>query len=286
MRWPWILAGVVLLLVLVVAVAIWRWNKRTAATVERLLTAQRPARAMTYDETELKDLPAPVQRWFRRTLAPGQPIVRSAVVYHTGTFRSDGESNNWMPFTSTEHFTVHPPGFVWDARIRMMPILPVMVRDSYISGIGNMRGSVAGLVTVVNAAPVEELHKGAFQRYLAEAMWIPTALLPSQGVVWSPLDDHSAKATLQDGHRTISMDFHFNSEGDLVESRTMRYAEQDGHYVLLPWGGRCSDHQEMKGMRIPLEAEVSWYHPDGPQPYWRGRITDLQVVLGEQHADQ
>jgi hypothetical protein len=28
-------------------------------------------------------------------------------------------------------------------------------------------------------------------------------------------------------------------------------------------------------MRIPLEGEVAWMLPEGQEPYWRGRITNL-----------
>lgn len=281
MRWPWYLLALVLAIGALVVGAIWRWNKRTASTVEHLQGLQRSTGITHYDEAELVGLPPPVQRYFKRSLRPGQALITTAVVQHEGTFLTGGAGANWVPFRSTEHFTVSPPGFVWDARMRMMPVVPVLVRDSYIAGNGGMHGSIAGLVTLVQAAPTQELHEGAFQRYLAEAMWLPTALLPSQGVVWSPLDEHSARATLHDGHRSVSVDFHFNEVGDLVESRTMRYAEQDGSYILLPWGGRCSDHRDVAGMRIPFEAEVVWHQPDGPRPYWRGRITGISFKYAD-----
>ena len=28
-------------------------------------------------------------------------------------------------------------------------------------------------------------------------------------------------------------------------------------------------------IHVPLAGEVAWLLPDGPVPYWRGRITDL-----------
>jgi hypothetical protein len=32
-------------------------------------------------------------------------------------------------------------------------------------------------------------------------------------------------------------------------------------------------------MQIPLEGEVAWLLPEGPKPYWRGRITDIAYEL-------
>src|SRR5207249_11032068 len=81
-----------------------------------------------------------------------------------------------------------PPGFVWDAAIRVAPFLSVRVRDAYIRGAGSMQGRLAAVVTVVDQRDRPELNAGALQRYLAEAVWFPTALLPGQGVAWQAVD--------------------------------------------------------------------------------------------------
>ena len=28
-------------------------------------------------------------------------------------------------------------------------------------------------------------------------------------------------------------------------------------------------------MQVPVDGEVAWLLPQGPKPYWRGRITDI-----------
>ena len=55
-----------------------------------------------------------------------------------------------------------------------------------------------GLFTVAQAQGQgsDELARGEFMRWFAEAPWYPTALLPSQGVRWQAVDDTSAQATL------------------------------------------------------------------------------------------
>jgi hypothetical protein len=89
------------------------------------------------------------------------------------------------------------PRFRLDARIAMMPGVPVRVHDAYIAGRGTLHAAVFGLVSVVNVRDTTEL--GELMRFLAEAAWYPTSLLPSQGVRWEAADDHSARATLEDG---------------------------------------------------------------------------------------
>jgi hypothetical protein len=192
-------------------------------------------------------------------------------VEQVGDFRVGG---SWYPFHAIQQFTVEPAGFVWDARITMSAALPVLVRDSYVAGSASMRGEFAGVYPLVNQSQRPELDSGALQRFLAEAVWFPTALLPRPNLQWQPIDNRSARATLTDHHTTVSLEFRFNDAGDIAEIYAPdRYAESRGRYDRKPWLVRCSTYEVHHGMRIPVACEVSWLESTGPEPYWRGRIT-------------
>jgi hypothetical protein len=215
--------------------------------------------------------------FFARSITPGQPLVRATTITQTGEFRMSEEPDSWRPFTATQSFTVQPPGFVWDARIAAFPLMPVFVRDSYINGQGGMFGSVLGLFTVVDAVPSAELDAGALQRYLGESIWFPTALLPASGVTWTPVDDRRAVATLVDDGTSVSLEFTFNEEGDVVQVfSSERLREVDGRYVPTPWVVECAEHGDLNGMRVPRYCEVSWLLPDGKFTYWKGRVAGTE----------
>ncbi len=40
--------------------------------------------------------------------------------------------------------------------------------------------------------------------------------------------------------------------------------------------GRFLWRRRTNGILSRLDGEVSWLLPDGPKPYWRGRITDIR----------
>jgi hypothetical protein len=186
-----------------------------------------------------------------------------------------GESeDSWRRMRATETFSICDPGFVWEARIDAYPFVPVLVRDSYDQGKAGMRASVLGLFTVMNTPASRELNAGALQRYLGEAVWFPTALLPISGVRWTAIDDRSALATLTDHDTTVSLIFHFN-EKDEVErvSTPARLREVKGQYIPTPWSVTCRDYALHNGMRIPTYCEVSWELETGLFTYWKGRIT-------------
>ncbi len=185
------------------------WHRDTQAAVTRLATNIGP---MAFAPSLLNAVPPPVARYFRATLRDGQPMIRSAVATQDAEFFINGA---WRPLTATQHFRASPPAFIWDARIQMAPLLPALVRDAYADGQGAMKASMLGVFTLAHRAGLRELNLGALQRFLGEAIWLPTALLPGDAVSWTAKDDHSATATLRDRGLEVSLLFEFDDE-DMV----------------------------------------------------------------------
>jgi len=203
-------------------------------------------------------------------------MVLAVSVEHTGTFNMSETGEQWRSFTSTQRVITRRPGFDWEARVAMMPGLTVRVHDAYIAGEGILHASLFGLVSLVNLRGTPEVAQGELMRFFAETAWYPTALLPSQGVQWEPVNDASAKATLKDGETTLTMLFRFNEDGLIASMRAeARGRTVAGAVIPTPWEGRWSNYKLRDGMLIPLEGEVAWILPEGPKPYWRGGITRL-----------
>lgn len=279
-----VLAIIAVALVLLVAFASGygasRWQSGSAALgarLESLRVAPSPAR---YDPREIEPLPEPVKRYFRAVLQPGQPIISAARIAHEGQFNLSEERPRWVPFVSTQRVIAHRPGFDWDARIRMAPGIAVFVHDAYVAGQGLLLAQVMGLLTVARLRGTREIAESELMRFLAEAVWYPTRLLPSQGVAWEAIDDASARATLADGVTRVSLDFAFGEDG-LVSSvgAKARHRAVRGMAVPTPWQCRVWDYQIRDGMRVPLQGEVSWVLPDGAKPYWRGRASSVAYEL-------
>lgn len=250
------------------------WKRATSRAVERLDAVASPGQSDVARPS--RRLPVPVARYFDFALTKGQAKVRSVRIEHMGRFRAGKLQAGWRPFRSVQHFTAVPPGFVWDASIRMAPLLRVRVRDSYVGGHGAMLGKVAGVVPVVNQQGTAELGAGALNRWLAEAVWFPTALLPRPGLAWDAVDDSTARATFVDSGNTVAMECRFGGDGRMVRIRAERYRDVDGVGVLTPWEVEFGDYAEFDGMRIPVEAEVAWLLPEGRLSYWRGRIAKAE----------
>ncbi|HEY0658673.1 MAG TPA: DUF6544 family protein [Pyrinomonadaceae bacterium] len=90
-------------------------------------------------------------------------------------------------------------------------------------------------------------------RFLAESDWQPTALLPSENLKWSAIDENRALATLTDAEITVSLEFSFNDTGEITGIFSpARFYEINGEYKLFSWAGRFWNYEHRGGMMIPL----------------------------------
>lgn len=286
MGWlKWVLVAVATLVVVAFVLVAWGafcWQASTRGLVERLDAARvAPVPARYHSARELPGLPEPVQRFFRTVLTEGQPIVAAVIVEHRGMFNLSETGEQWKPFTSRQRVVTRRPGFVWDGRVAAAPVVVVHVHDAYLAGEGILHPALLGLVTLADlrgSGPQDGgIAQGELMRFLAEAAWYPTALLPSQGVRWEPVDERTARATMTDGALKITLSFGFADDGTMVSARAeARGRTVDGAIVMTPWEGRWSNVQVQAGMRVPMEGEVAWLTPHGRKSYWRGKIGKLE----------
>lgn len=284
-----LLAGLGVILVgLAAASAIKR--ARTERTVTQLVddlldTPPLPADTV-FRLDDLADLPPPVQRYLQHVLRDGQLLIETVRFGQHGTFRGE-VTGDWSPFTATQHVALRPPGFVWDASIRMMPIIPVRVLDACHDGRGILQAWLGGVLTVMDAEPSPELDEGELLRYLAEAPLYPTALLPEMGVTWTPINDRSARVTLTNRGTTASLVFHFNDRNEVAQVEGERsFTRSDATSEYRPWIGYWREYEERAGMHVPIEGEVAWIHPDaGEVSYWRARLDDFVYRMGDENGE-
>lgn len=274
----------VLLAVVVVAALVGaaRWRSDTQLLRARLDAAREPLQPTRVDFRELDGLPAPVQTYFRAVLQDGQPMLAGAHLVHRGTFNLRDTPDGWRTFTSDQRVATRRPGFDWDARIRMAPGVTVFVHDAYVGGEGLLQASVLGLVTVADLRGGGAVAEGELYRFLAEAAWYPTALLPSQGVEWRAVNERQADVTLRDGAVAVTLRITFGDDGLIAMVRAEQRGRQVGDtFVPTPWQGRFRNYAVRDGVRVPLDGEVAWVVDGAERPYWRGHIETITFERAE-----
>ena len=277
-----LLVGLVLGVVAAISAAAYRASRTTDRLVADLHAAADTSVAEPVTDDDYAALPAPAQRYFETAVPAGQRPVRTARFEQHGTIQMGEGADGWKPFTATQDVTVSPPGFVWDATVEMAPLVGARVVDAYHTGEGSLRATVFG-VPVASADSSPEMDEGELLRYLAEAVWLPTALLPSAGVEWSAVDEDSARATLTDGETTATLTFGFGEDGLVEEVSGRRYRRESDDEAT--WVGRFDAYERRNGLLVPTVGEVAWRLPEGDLPYWRGTLTRFDHDTGGGRAN-
>lgn len=254
-----------------------RLDRKNKAVIDDLLAASSPPAHPVPRPGDWDDLPTPIQRYLTHVLQDEQPSIQTVRLRQTGTFRSDGETSDWKNFSAIQHVTTHPPGFVWDASIEMMPGLSVWVLDAFADGQGILRARLGGVLPVANPPPGPALDEGELLRYLAESPLYPTALLPRAGVSWTAINDQSARATIEHRGTTASLVFHVNDRNEVERVTGKRpFARDDGTYEERGWNGTWTNYERRNGLLVPVDGEVAWSTPTGEMTYWRGHMDTIE----------
>lgn len=225
----------------------------------------------------------PVARYFDFVLPEERQRIVRAHIEWKGTFlaRRGGRP---LSFKAHQHFIITPPEFIWEATMAMLPGIRVHVRDSYRNRRGTTRARIAGIIPLVNQPGTPASAEAALQRFLGEAVWFPTALLPPS-VTWRPVNRESATATLVDGDISASINFHFGARGEVTGCSVMRQRDVGGESVLTPWRTRTWDYDSVDGFTVPRAAEAEWILPDGPLTYWRGTVERLTYEFAAERSN-
>ncbi|EAT13961.1 hypothetical protein HF888_10995 [Bermanella marisrubri] len=230
---------------------------------------------------DLANLPDPVQDYLAYALNGQSKGIQVAAFQQDGQLRTDLKTNSWIPFKAQHIAIANTPGFIWDARVQMPFGLHVNVVDSFANNEGEAEINLMSAIPFGGDSNSKELTSGALHRYLAEAVWYPTALVPnpeaSYQLSWQAMDERSALATLSVNDVTVSLEFHFNEQHQVERIYTPeRFAKTETGYMLRPWEGSFSDYQEVEGLRVPSKGQVGWYMSDMYLPVWKGEITDFE----------
>ena len=229
---------------------------------------------------DLSRLPAPVARYLRHVLPQDQPLIRRLYQRQRGELRASAQSRRWLGFQAEQVTSPVSVSYAWDARVHLLPLVHLRVRDAYAGGRASSHVKLLSRITIGADSGRPELNSGALHRYLAEAAWYPTALLPTETLHWTAIDDNRAQATLSDGGQSVSLEFRFNAAGEISGVYTPGRWEKFGRgYRQTPWEGHFHSYERKANMLVPSRGEVGWYHAGSWQKVWSGGVLESSYEL-------
>ena len=267
-------ANIIILTGIIMAYAQWNFNTMVKSEVIHLY-ASVPKEDKTIITKEMLDgLPAPVQNWLMGSGIIGKQRIQTLRLKQKGLMRSKPEQKEWSTMHAEQYFAIDEPSFIWKAKMKMIPAIPINARDKYVNGKGEMKISILSLIPIANSNGYE-VDQGTLQRYLAEICWFPYAAL-SPYIKWEAINSTSAKATLTYKGSSGSAVFHFNDRWDLSGCNADRYMGTGNRASLEKWEVRSLEYGVLNGIRIPVKSEVTWKLKTGDFTWLKLEITEIE----------
>ena len=238
----------------------------------RLLQPPEPAR---FSAAELQGLPEPVQRHLEQAITPGTALATSARLRMRGHIKV----GRWLPFRAHQLLNPHH-GFVWTARAAGI----IAGSDRYLDGDGGLDWKLLGLLTVAHAEG-PDVSRSAAGRAGAEAIWLPTALLPRFGVRWAARSGDQVTAGFRVGDTPLELQLRLDAAGRIASLVFDRWGDPDnrGAFGWHRFGGELTGYRSFQGLTIPSQGRLGWFYGQDRWPageFFRYQITDLEPVTG------
>lgn len=213
------------------------WNSTTAADVR-------------FDPGMLEGLPEPARRYLAHAIGEGTPLASAVRLSMRGTLRLKA----WKTF-SAEEVIRGGRGFFWRAAVRP----GIRGYDALVDGEAAVRWKLFGLIPVLSASGPDILRSAA-GRYLAEAVWLPTLLLPQHGARWEPLDDGRAAVVLEAFGERARLELSMDESGRLRDLRLQRWGKPPGgSQGRYAFGGIVEEERRFDGFTIPVRMRIGWH---------------------------
>ena len=232
-----------------------------------------PAPAL-FGPREVAGLPTPVRRYFTAAIDEGTPLATAVRLQMRGQIRL----GRWIPFTARQILAPHR-GFLWQARAGGV----ISGYDRSIGGIGETHFRLLGVLTVMHAEG-HDVDRSAAGRAAAEAIWLPTALLPRFGVEWSAADEHRIHARFTVGDVPVHLRLGLDADGNVVDVVFDRWGDPEGtgKYGWHPFGGLVTGTARTGALTLPTQGRLGWHYGT---PRWEEQGEFFRYRLTRMHLE-
>lgn len=215
---------------------------------------------------DLDDLPGLMKNYLSKVNIVGKPKYCNAIFTQKGEIIT-GSKKKWLPFSATQYMSSNNFGFIWKAKA-----LPMLIRDKYTNGKGEVKVSLLGLKNVVLFSD-QKVDQSSLGRYLGELIWFPIGFLNSN-ISWETIDYRTIKATVINDNHTLEGFFIFNQDGMIDHFKTKRYRDTE----LEDFIGEAGEYQDYNGLLIPNTMTAIWDLKKGTQKYFKATILDYKLM--------
>lgn len=231
-----------------------------------------------FGSSDFAHLPPPVRRFLEHSGFIGTRTSNHLMMRYENVTFLQGKQGPRLTIDYTQHNFAGNPARLALIESHMLGV-PFDGYDYYDNGVGGMKGVLGKAVTLFDQRGAD-MDQACLATYLAEILFLPSAALDER-VLWEPIDDHHAKATIRYGGATASGTFTFNERDEMTEFTTADRAMTDaaGHVEQVPWSAICGSYLTYDdGLRLPTTFQAVWHCAEEDFIYFDGRIAHMEYV--------
>ena len=226
-------------------------------------------------ESDIKHLPAVVQKYLHYTGAVGKEKVLSFRAEFKGGIRSKS-TEEYMPLKSVQYnFTDRPTRlFYIVAKKKGIPAIGLHI---YRDQTATMLVKILGLFTVADARG-KEMDQGETVTFFNDMCFMAPSTLIDRNIEWNEVDEKTINAKFTNGNITVTSTLFFNDEGELVDFLSNdRFETTDGKtYANFPWLTPVTGYMNINGFRLPSGAKLIYKHPDEDLCYGEFNLVSME----------
>ncbi len=220
-------------------------------------------------EADLEPLPDAVRRYLRFMRVVGRPRDWSFRLRFTGRFRRSRDGA-WMPCEAWQYSTRVALARVFHIQIRLLGVVPVLARDTYVDGRGRMLVRVLDRFTVGDGTG-DAYDTGELVTYLNDGILLAPAMLLVPEVRWSGVDGRSFDVALTDHGRTVKARVFVDERGAPTDFETtdrfLADARDPSRVTRCRWTTPVDGYRDVGDRRLPVRGKAVWHPPEGAFAY-------------------
>ncbi len=270
MEWNFKIMEILLIFVVILGVIIFFLRipySPTSTQFKQIVSKKnKPLLSEMFTKNDIKDLPLPVQQYFRYCKYIGTPKMTymQAHLENVDFIMSDNKTIK-IDYKQI-NFVNKPDRFAYISS--SLVGIPFEGLDFYKNGKGNMKGTLAKIIPLFNQQN-RLIDQSCLVTWLAECLIVPNAAL-QDFVKWETIDKTHAKASVSWKNISVSGIFTFKKNGELLNFRTKDRIAIDikGKVTKAEWSALFLKYHSVNGILQPKIIQSIWHYPNKDCPYF------------------
>jgi hypothetical protein len=267
--------NIIILIVCFYLVASFSYKSVYLKDIELATKANSYVKNTNLTESDIQNLPIPVQKYIRLSGSVGKPKVLHFKALFHGKIRKNNQSE-WMIFKCEQHNFIETSTrlFFMDA---LMKRLPVAGYHHCKNGKAVMDIRLLSLIKV-QYAEGKEMDISETVTFFNDMCFIAPATLIDSRIKWIETNGNAVKCSFSNNNITIHAILSFNRKGELINfisNDRFVYVEK-GTMARIPWQTPIKAYKSVNGYYLPAKAELIYNYDEGDLCYGEFNLGQIE----------